>query len=456
MRSEINTKTLELATGIQCKSPWSRFVFRLQLWVLLQHQFPVPTISSFLGCDIKTVRLWEKRFQGGEGISDRPRSGRPLSIPPEVTNRLIAFYCQHNPLPGCPRWTIRFAHTYLQNHPEILQSPISRSSLHQRLKSHALKPYRKKYFLQIRDPHFFDIMEKILPVYSRFDPCLFCLDECTGLQALERVAPRLPAQHDRPEYVEPEYIRHGTVSILSVLQVSTGQVFTECIPDHTSSTVTETFIRHALQYDPSAELHYILDNYSSHSTEEFCLAIAQLCHVNLPTLPTLIQRKQWLESTEKRIIFHFLPTHGSWLNLIEIWFGILQQKALKDVSFQSVAELENQILNFTATWNTHFAHPFQFTYTGEGLHEKVIGRLTKWLQMESPQLTSTFLVKQIELMFNLATKYWTKPKNEAWRILKATLLDKNDFIRNVIGNDEKHKTLLERLYNELHTKLKVT
>jgi transposase len=400
--------------------------------------------------------MWKKRFQAGEGISDKSRSGRPLRIPSEVDQRLIAFYCQQNPLPGCSRWTIRWAQTYLDEHPEILQCSIGRSSIHNRLTSHALKPYQKKYFLQICDPHFFEKMEKILRVYAHSYKYLFCLDECTGLQALEHQAPRLPAQNDRPEYLEYEYIRHGTVSLLSVLQVSTGQVFTECIPDHTSSTLILSVIKHALQYDKSAELHYILDNYSSHSTEEFCLGIADLCDVVLPELKTVSERKQWLESTEKRIIFHFLPSHGSWLNLIEIWFCILQQKALKDESFRSALELEKRIINFTDTWNHHFAHPFQFKYTGEGLHEKVIYRFIKWLQMESPQLSDKFLGKQMELMHTLVTKYWSKPKNEAWKTLKATLLEKNHFIREVIGNDENHGILLERLNNELHTKIKVT
>jgi len=209
----------------------------LQLWVLLQHKIPETTISSALGCHVKTVFVWKKRFQAGGGILGRPRNGRPPTIPPEVNYRLLAFYCQHDPLPGCSRWSIRWAETYLHKHQEILQCTISRSSIHRFLKSNALRPYRNKYFLQICDPQFFPKMEKIIKAYKRAHPYLFCLDECTGLQALERKAPRLPARGDCPEYLEPEYIRHGTVSILSILQVANGQVFTDCIPDHTSSTI---------------------------------------------------------------------------------------------------------------------------------------------------------------------------------------------------------------------------
>ncbi|MBW2742040.1 MAG: helix-turn-helix domain-containing protein [Deltaproteobacteria bacterium] len=164
----------------------------MQLWLLLQHAISETTISSVLGCDIKTVFI-------GDGILDRPRTGRPPIIPPEVNHKLLGFYCQHNPLPGCTRWSIRWAEIYLRNHPDILQCSISRSSIHRFLKFNALKPYRNKYFLQICDPNFFPKMEKIIKVYKSFYKYLFCLDECTGLQALERKAPRLPAQGDYPE-----------------------------------------------------------------------------------------------------------------------------------------------------------------------------------------------------------------------------------------------------------------
>jgi len=426
---------------------------RAQIRILLQHQIPEHTICDLLGCHVRTVSNWKKRFEHAEVILDRPRSGRPATITAEATLRLIAFYCQHDPLPGCSRWTIRWAHMYLQQHPEILQCSMSRSSLHRRLNAHALQPYRHKYFLQITDPFFFEKMEKIIQVYVHGHEHLFCLDECTGLQALERIAPTLPATGEKPAYQEPEYKRQGTVSILSVLQVSTGGVFTECIPDHTSSTVIGVVCRHAEQFDKSDELHYVCDNYASHSTAEFCTEIAGLCGVPLPEIKTVEQRRQWLESPDKRIIFHFTPTHGSWLNLIEIWFGILQQKAIKHESFCSTDELCERIMNFTDTWNAHFAHPFKWTYTGEGLHEKVIGRFITWLQMESPQLTAKFLGKQISLVNNLLLKYWSKVTTKVWLRLQKIIGEKKDFLLNIINTDEVHTFALANLCNMLERNL---
>ena len=431
-------------------------MFRLQLRVLLQHKIPETTICSILGCDIKTVSMWKDRFYAGDGIIDKPRTGRPPTIPSEVSHRLLGFYCQHNPLPGCTKWTIRWAEIYLKKHPDILQCTISRSSIHRFLKSNSLKPHRNKYFMQICDPDFFPKMEKIIKAYNSLYKYLFCLDECTGLQALERKAPRLPAQNGHPQCLEPEYVRHGTVSIVSILRVSTGRVFTDCIPDHTSSTIISSVKNHALQYDKSSELHYICDNYSSHSTEQFCQGIADLCGIDAPKLKTVQDRRQWLESAKKRIIFHFLPTHGSWLNLVEIWFGILQQKALKNESFLSTTDLENRIMAYTGTWNTDFSHPFKFSYTGEGLHEKAISRFTKWLQMQSPQLSVKFLGKQLKLMHNLATTYWPKAQKNAWKTLSTALIENKDFVRDIIGTDEELIVQSTNLNNLLHRKLKAT
>ena len=290
-------------------------------------------------------------------------------------------------------------------------------------------------------------MEKIIQVYQADPEYLFCLDECTGLQALERVAPDLPADSTRPEYREFEYKRHGTVSIISILEKRTGKVYTECIPDHTSTTIINSVKRHASRYDSSKTLHYICDNYSSHSTEEFCTGIAQMCKVRLPVLKTALDRKQWLESANKRIVFHFLPSHGSWLNLIEIWFSILKQKALSDDSCSSTAQKENTILDFTETWNTHFAHPFKWNYSGKDLYEKVVRRLIRWLELETSQMTAKFLEKQFKLMGNLVTNHYQKINQGLWDNLLETLNAHSVYIEKIINNidtTQNEKTEIQR------------
>lgn len=410
------------------------------MMVLLNNRFRVSAISLMLGFHPSTVYRWNKGLKADDGIKDRVRSGRPPKITFDIAQKVIAFYCQHHPLPGCDNWSVRWMAIYFQKHPEYLKVSISPSSVHRCLASNRLRLYRRKYFLQICDPFFFEKMEKIIQVYKTDSKNLFCLDECTGLQVLQRIAPDLPPESNRPEYQEFEYKRHGTVSILSILEKSTGKVFTEPIPDHKSTTVIASVKKHARQFDSSETLHYICDNLSSHSTEEFCQGIAELCRMQLPPLKTAHDRKQWLESPNKRIIFYFLPCHGSWLNLIEIWFSILRRKSLSRKSFTSITQMEKHILTFTETWNTHFAHSFKWNYDGKDLYEKVVFRFIKWLELETSQMTVAFLEKQLKLMNNLFTHYHSKIKLDTWNKLQKTLIAKKNYIYNIVTQSTFQKT----------------
>ncbi len=411
-----------------------KLLFRLQIRALLKENYHELQIALTLGCCLKTVYNWKNRFKAGDSILDRARSGRPMIITISSQLRLIAFYCQHKPLLGCCRWSIRDAEWYLKKHPEILQVTISRSSIQRYLVFHGFKPHRWKYFLHISDPDFFEKMEKIIMIYLNPPKYLYCFDECTGLQALEMVSPSLPADRNAPKLKEFKYERHGTVSILSILNVADGKVFTEPIADHTAATIIEFLKKHILQHDPIEELHYICDNYSSHSTDGFCREIAKICDVKYPDLKTVEERRMWLQNTDKRIVFHFLPFHGSWLNQIEIWFGILQRKALRGESFSSTKALKNAIVSFNDTWNTDFSHPFKWGYTGEDLYEKVVHRLIKWLHLESQDLDYKFLGKQLALMNNLIVKYWGKVNKDVWVSLYKTLKEKESFVCGIIRN----------------------
>ena len=405
----------------------------MQIKELLEAEYSESHIASIVRCTPRTVNNWANRFQIEKTLFDRNRSGRPSIIPLAAKFRLVGFYCQHEPLPGCSRWTIRWAESYLNENPSILQIPISRSSIHRCLAFNALKPHKWKYFLHISDPYFFEKMEKIIWLYLNPPKNLYCLDECTGLQALEQIAPKLFTGNSNSRLLEFEYKRHGTVSIFSVLKVSDGKVFTDIIPDHTALTIIESLKKHITLHSGNEIIHYICDNYSSHSTEEFCHEIATLCKIKCSAnLDTLSKRKQWLESEDKRIIFHYTPCHGSWLNMIEIWFGILQQKSLKGESFTSTTKLEEGILNFTDTWNEHFSHPFKWNYKGDGLYDKVVSRLTRWLQLESRELCYVFFEKQLKLMINLVANHWGKINKELWAVLHQTLNEKYLFTETII------------------------
>jgi len=407
---------------------------RLNIMVLCQHNIEKAQIASFLGCHIQTVHTWEERFRNDDSIFDKVRPGAKTKFLENTSQRVIAFFCQFETLPGYARWTLSAACQYFEKNPELLGEDvvISRASIHRLLNAHALKPHRFRYFLHLSDPYFFFKMDHIIEVYGSVSKNLFCFDECTGIQALEHIAPPTPVGSNRPKSLEVEYIRHGSISVFSVLEVSTGQVYTEVIEDHTSATIVEVLRRHVNTVSPTEALHYICDNYGSHSTIDVCEVVGELCGVNVPKLMSVAERREWLGSTDKRIIFHFLPFHGSWLNLIENWFGIMKKNCLDRCSVCSKEELSQNIMDFNNTWNQEYAHPFKWTYNGENLRGKTVRKFTYWLQEESSLMSGKFLKKQLKLMTNLIHDDWAKVPIHDWSRLGAVIENKQEYLKSVV------------------------
>jgi len=116
-----------------------------------------------------------------------------------------------------------------------------------------------------------------------------------------------------------------------------------CTPNHNTQTLARVFKEHVNTLPSDATLHYIMDNLNTHFNDEFCKTVAKLSNVTYDPLRTGHERRQWLQRENKRIVIHFTPFHGSWLNMIEIWFGILNKKCLKHQSFESVQILQETI-----------------------------------------------------------------------------------------------------------------
>ncbi len=396
---------------------------RIQMAVLLGQGWPASTTARFCGVDRATVWRWSVRLAGGGDGRDRPRSGRPVELTEDIRIRSVAFYCQVSPVPGCRRWSYRWAERYLKEHPEILGRGISRSSLQRLLASQALSPHRHKYFLQITDSDFFPKMESLIDLYLHPPEHLFCLDECPCIQALRRCDPTLPAVEGHPDYVGFDYKRFGTTDLFAILRVSDGQVFGRCLPHHAVDALCGVFREHVERQPADAELHYVMDNLTPHYHNEFCALVAELSDVSYTPRRGGVERRKWLSSGDKRIVVHFTPFHGSWLNLVEIWFGILKQKCLRDLSVESVEELIGVIEAFVGTWDELYAHPFTWKYTGEGLPLKAVHRFHRLLRDPGSPMDVKFLTRQLELMPNIARDYRTEVPAGDWRELRelATL-----------------------------------
>jgi transposase len=175
---------------------------------------------------------------------------------------------------------------------------------------------------------------------------VLCVDEKSQIQALDRTAPMLPMQPGLPERRTHDYVRHGTATLFAALDIATGKVTGTCLPRHRHQEFLR-FLRQIARAYPGQELHLVMDNYAAHK------------HPRV---------KEWL-AANPRIRVHHTPTSASWLNLVEVWFGIIERQAIHRGSFSSVRDLTGKIRAFIDGWNTR-CHPFTWTKTADQILAK--------------------------------------------------------------------------------------
>jgi transposase len=252
---------------------------------------------------------------------------------------------------------------------------MSRSTIQRLLAATDLKPHRSRYWLQSHDPDFeaktLDVCQLYLDAFQLHEQgeLVLSVDEKTGIQALQRLYPTRPPQPGRIERREFEYRRHGTRCLIASLVVPTGQV----LGSVTAHRGRWDFVRHLRdvveQFPQTQRFHWVMDNLNTHWTLELCryLAMESGCWTKgqEKQLRTGRQRRQFLTAGVGRHVIHFTPKHGSWLNQIEIWFGVLSRRVLRRGDFSSKEDLTRKILEFIAYYNAHHAHPYEWTYTGQ-------------------------------------------------------------------------------------------
>jgi transposase len=235
----------------------------------------------------------------------------------------------------------------------------------------AIKPHRWHYWLNSHDPDFEVKMQDIVNLYLkaltmyRRDEIVLSVDEKTSIQALQRKHPTIHA--GSAALIEHEYIRHGTRCLTAGFEVATGSVMGMLTP-HRPAEVFAEFIQWVCDYyEQARRLHLVLDNLNTHYHALTCHVVAAVCHCDPGPLKTGAQRKAFLTAPSKRVVFHFTPSHASWLNQIEIWFSTLSRKAIRRGDFGSVGDLEDKIIAFIEYHNAHLARPYAWTYTGKPL-----------------------------------------------------------------------------------------
>jgi hypothetical protein len=252
---------------------------------------------------------------------------------------------------------------------------MSRSTIHRILNTNDLKPHRCTQWLHSDDPDFEAKALHIARLYLdapksyQHGELVLCVDEKTSIQALERKHPGRPMQAGRPERREFEYIRHGTRCLIASLVVPTGEIFGEVSARRRSRDFCRHLRHTAEQFPDAVRFHWVMDNLNTHWNLSLCRCIARLSGVRFEPkkLRTGPQRRAYLSDPERKHVLHYTPKHGSWLNQIEIWLGVLQKRVIRRGNFRSKTDPMRRILAYIAYYNENLGHPYQWTYTGQPL-----------------------------------------------------------------------------------------
>jgi len=299
-------------------------------------------IAAELGVAIMTVKLWRRRYaeSGLEGLADAPRPGHPPTYTREDRDRVMAL-AMGPPPEGLTHWSVR----------EVAKrTGMSPATVHRLFRERGLQPHRTETFKFSTDPALEAKVRDVVGLY--LDPpdgaIVLSVDEKTQIQALDRTQPMLPMRPGQAERHTHDYKRHGTTCLFAALEVGSGKVTTDHRVRHTGADFL-AFMQQVARAYPEGELHVVLDNVSTHKTDEV---------------------RKWLEK-HPRITFHFTPTSASWMNQIETWFGILTRGAIHRGSFGSVKELIAMIDAFTRQWNDG-ASPFTWVKTADQILAKAV------------------------------------------------------------------------------------
>ena len=347
------TLTAEQRDELAAKVPSGRYdssvASRARIILLWDEGVSRVEIAALLHTSIVTVGKWIDRYNDGglAALESRKSTGRPREISGEVRARIIALTKQSPPeRTGLSHWSSHEMVRYLRKYEGI---QVSHNFVSVLWRENGIQPHRQGTFKLPSDPEFKAKVADIVALY--LDPpegaVVLSVDEKTQIQALDRTQPLLPVAFGKTEKRTHDYVRHGTVNLFGALNTGTGEVTGACFQRRRTSEFLKFMDQVAKEY-AGQELHVIIDNLSTHAGKE---------------------AGEWL-SRHPGVTFHYTPVGSSWMNQIEIWFGILTRQAIRRGTFGSVRQLVEAIKRYIKSWNED-AVPFEWVATADEIIEKV-------------------------------------------------------------------------------------
>ena len=318
---------------------------RARIVLLAAQGVPNAEIARRVGVSRPTVIQWRNRYEVGgiSALGDLDRSGRPPVID-DVAVVVATVQAPPEAL-GVTHWSARLLGKHLG---------ISFASVARIWREWNLQPWRRETFKFSTDPELDAKVRDVVGLYLNppDKAVVVCIDEKSQIQALDRTAPILPMRPGLPEKATHDYVRHGTTTLFAALEVATGKVTDACHPRHTHAEFL-AFLKQVAKAYPRVPLHVVADNYATHKH------------------PAV---QAWL-AKHPRVRMHFTPTSGSWLNLVEVFFGIITRQAIRRGTFTSVKDLIAAIETFIDAWNDR-CQPFVWTKTADEILTKANRKVT--------------------------------------------------------------------------------
>jgi transposase len=338
-----NEQKLQLEAWVRAPSTPQKVALRARICLLAHDGKSNRQIAQRLGTSRPTVILWRKRFQeaGVAGLEHEP--ARPPHVhrsAETLIKRIVDTTLQTTP-PDATHWSTRTLGRHLG---------ISHMTVARVWDRHGLQPHRLRTFKLSRDKAFVEKLTDVVGLYlNPPDKALvFCVDEKSQIQALDRTQPGLPLKKGRCGTMTHDYVRHGTTTLFAALNVLEGTVIGECFHRHRHEEFLH-FLRQIDRQTPAGyDLHLIVDNYATHK------------HPSV---------QQWIKK-HPRFHLHFTPTSSSWLNLVERWFAEITRKRIRRGVFPSVTALVEAIETYIALNNAD-PKPFRWTKSVDQILAKV-------------------------------------------------------------------------------------